>query len=474
MAAAHIDVVMLQEGRRRQHDVGVARGVGHELLVHGEEQVVALEALAYLDRFRRDRRRIDVLHDDGGDRRAVPKVARIAGQDRADARHVEQPHRAVLRIEPLDQGGVDAVDALVGMHRAAALVLPGAGDRRDAGGGVHVGGAVARAGEAVAEADVGALDAADHAGERGDLGGRDPRDRRRPFGAPAREVGFEFVRMVRIAGEVGAVGEVLGEEHVHDAAGERAVRAGPERHVMVGDPGGPRLVGVHDHERRAPRLPRLGDVGHDVDLGRRRIAAPDDDQVRLRHLARIAAHISADTGPPAVAGKARADGLVLPRVAHDVAQAVDPVALHQAHGAGVVVGPDRLAAVRLRGADEGIGDQVERIVPADGSEFAGALLAGALQRLREAPRVVHALGIARDLGADHARGVVVLPRASDGADPVRREPLDLQRAGRRAVVGAGGGNEFTRHGASSSGSGPAVLPTRCRRGDDPPDPTHRC
>ena len=25
--------------------------------------------------------------------------------------------------------------------------------------------------------------------------------------------------MVRIAGEVGAVGEVLGEEHVHDAAG---------------------------------------------------------------------------------------------------------------------------------------------------------------------------------------------------------------------------------------------------------------
>ena len=199
-------------------------------------------------------------------------------------------------------------------------------------------------------------------------------------------------------------------------------------------------------------------MGHDVDLGRRRIAAPDDDQVRLRHLARIAAHISADTGPPAVAGKARADGLVLPRVAHDVAQSVDPVALHQSHGAGVVVGPDRLAAVRLRGADEGIGDQVERIVPADGAELAGALLAGALQRLRESPRVVHPLGVARDLGADHTRGVVVLPRAPDGADPVRREQLDLQRAGRRAIVGAGGGNEFQLDTARSPrGPGPGRL-----------------
>ena len=218
---------------------------------------------------------------------------------------------------------------------------------------------------------------------------------------------------------------------------------------MVGDLGGPRLVRVDHHEGRIPRLPRLGDVGHDVDLGGGRIATPDDDQVRLRHLARVRAHVCADPGPPAVAGKARADGLVLPRIAHDVAEPIDAVALHQAHGAGVVVGPDRLKAVRLRRADERVGDQVERIVPADGAEGAVALLAGALQRLREAPRVMHALGVARDLGADDARSVVVLPRAPDGTDPVRCQPLDLQRAGRRAVVGAGGGNEFARHGASS-------------------------
>ena len=60
-------------------------------------------------------------------------------------------------------------------------------------------------------------------------------------------------------------------------------------------------------------------------------------------------------------------GLVLPRVAHDVAQSVDAVALHQAHGAGVVVGPDRLGAIRLRRADEfRSAIRSSALVPADG------------------------------------------------------------------------------------------------------------
>jgi hypothetical protein len=50
VAAAGIDVVVLEEGRRRQHDVGHARGLGHELLVHADEQVVAREARAHLAR----------------------------------------------------------------------------------------------------------------------------------------------------------------------------------------------------------------------------------------------------------------------------------------------------------------------------------------------------------------------------------------------------------------------------------------
>ena len=53
--------------------------------------------------------------------------------------------------------------------------------------------------------------------------------------------------------------------------------------------------------------------------------------------------------------------------------------------------------------------------------------------------MMHALGVARDLGADHARRVVVVRRAAHAADGVVVEHLDLERAGRRAVVRTGGG-----------------------------------
>ncbi len=46
VAAAPVDVVMLEEHRRRQHDVGHLGRVGHDLLVHGDEQVVAGKAAA--------------------------------------------------------------------------------------------------------------------------------------------------------------------------------------------------------------------------------------------------------------------------------------------------------------------------------------------------------------------------------------------------------------------------------------------
>ena len=47
MAAALIDVVMLEEGRGRQHEVREARRVGHELLVHAGEEIVAQETRAH-------------------------------------------------------------------------------------------------------------------------------------------------------------------------------------------------------------------------------------------------------------------------------------------------------------------------------------------------------------------------------------------------------------------------------------------
>ena len=48
------------------------------------------------------------------------------------------------------------------------------------------------------------------------------------------------------------------------------------------------------------------------------------------------------------------------------------------------------------------------------------------------------LGIARDLGADHARGLGLLLRAPHPADTAALDYLDVERARRRTIVRAGG------------------------------------
>src|SRR5690606_6973229 len=88
-----------------------------------------------------------------------------------------------------------------------------------------------------------------------------------------------------------------------------------------------------------------------------------------------------------------ADRRVLTRVALGVAQPLDAVALHQAHGAGVEIGPHRLAAVALLGLEERLGDLVERLLPADLLERVAALAAraDAAQRRGQAPRMMDPL-----------------------------------------------------------------------------------
>ncbi len=55
--------------------------------------------------------------------------------------------------------------------------------------------------------------------------------------------------------------------------------------------------------------------------------------------------------------------------------------------------------------------------------------------------MMHALGVAGDLGADHAGRVGIIFRAAHAADGVVAENLDFERAGRRAIVRAGGSEE---------------------------------
>ena len=100
----------------------------------------------------------------------------------------------------------------------------------------------------------------------------------------------------------------------------------------------------------------------------------------------------------------------------------------------------------LLGGEKFLGDEVERVVPGNGLELAGAFRPLAAQRMQQAVLVVLALGVARDLGADDAGGVVVVLGAAHAADGALVEELDLERAGRRAIVRAGGKADPLRSG----------------------------
>ena len=71
-------------------------------------------------------------------------------------------------------------------------------------------------------------------------------------------------------------------------------------------------------------------------------------------------------------------------------------------------------------------------------ELARALLPDPAQRMQEPLGVVLALGVARDLGADHPGGVVVVLGPAHASDGALVEKFHLERAGRRAIVRAGG------------------------------------
>ena len=103
MTATVIKIVMLHEHCCRQNDIGHLCRLGHELLMHRHEQILARKALPHQRLLRRHRHRIGVLDQHRLDRRSASQRLRIAGQDAADLRLVEHPGGTVDRIVTLDQ-----------------------------------------------------------------------------------------------------------------------------------------------------------------------------------------------------------------------------------------------------------------------------------------------------------------------------------------------------------------------------------
>ena len=109
--AALIEIVMLHEHRRRQHDIRHRGGFRHELLVDDREEILARKAPLHLGLIRRDRDRIGVLDQHRGDGRTVFQCLGFSGQHLADAGLIEQAHLGVKRIQPLDHALGDAIGA---------------------------------------------------------------------------------------------------------------------------------------------------------------------------------------------------------------------------------------------------------------------------------------------------------------------------------------------------------------------------
>ncbi len=83
----------------------------------------------------------------------------------------------------------------------------------------------------------------------------------------------------------------------------------------------------------------------------------------------------------------------------------------------------------LLGAHERLGHKIERIIPGDRFEGAGSLVTRAPHGLQQPFRVMHALGIARDFGADHAGRVAVVLGPMNTADRPLIEDFNVKCAG---------------------------------------------
>src|SRR5262249_245723 len=104
------------------------------------------------------------------------------------------------------------------------------------------------------------------------------------------------------------------------------------------------FIDVDDDDLRAAFLAGANRVGHDVDLGGDRVGAPNDDAIRLRHFPRISAHEPAGSGDISWPSDADADCPMEAGIALRMREALNSVAHHETHRAGVEVGPHALGS----------------------------------------------------------------------------------------------------------------------------------
>src|SRR5215510_1666925 len=122
--ASAINIVVLEEGRRRKNHICHQSRLRHELLMTADEQILAGKAFLDLALIGRDRDRIGVLDDQRLNGTTTLQRLSLAGQNPADPRLIKHAHRAVTNVEALDQGLVELKNVGADMKRTAPFVLP--------------------------------------------------------------------------------------------------------------------------------------------------------------------------------------------------------------------------------------------------------------------------------------------------------------------------------------------------------------
>ena len=275
-AVGAVEIVGLEIVRGRQHDVGVARGVGHERVVHDGEQVLAHQTLLHLVDLGAGHDRIVGRHE----QRAEGRVLHVE-ELFAEAQVIDHARRrgpgglAHRRIVEVARGGRQ-------QQRAAALDAVMAGHARQQRHGAQGLAAMGEAGHAFAEADQRGLGVAVQGrelldvgdGEAGDLG----RARRREL---RQHLALDLVEAQRVNVDVVEVGETVAHQDVHDAERQGGVGADPDGQVEVGGAGAARAARVDHDDRHAGLLALALGQGPEMHVGGSQVGAPRDHQVGI-------------------------------------------------------------------------------------------------------------------------------------------------------------------------------------------------
>ena len=448
-------VVVLDEGRRRQDEVRPPRRVGQEG-VDDDDEVARLEGAGDGGRVGEHRDGVSGRDPDGADG-GLLRLEDLAAEERLG----ERPRRRLP-----EEGGVEGAAPLEVEAGSAAGDPEVPRESRERVDRPDDRGPVRPPAHPPADLDV--------AGAVGEDGGEEldgvPGDVRlaRPAAGPLRESeGPE--RLEPLAGRRGAGGDAAGlEEERGDGEGEGEVPAGARREERVRQGSGLVPHGVDEDDPRAAGL-RLLQEREEVDVRDEGVLPPQDDPPRAREVEEVVRLLVAEVG--FLGGVAGAGADVAPLHGdrpEELEEEVDDALDHPERAAGAVVedrrGP-RLGADR----EEALCREGDRLLPGDGTEAAalpeerrrepigGGVANGELRRPRaeEAPRD-RVGGVAGEPdeaavldGGEEAAGVGAVPVA-DGSDGLGWHGLDGKGRGTadgtRPCVGRPGSRRASRGG----------------------------